>query len=121
MHLPRLYTPDNLAQGETLDLSGQAAHHVTNVLRLKAGATIHIFDGQGHEHRASISTVYRSDITLTVHEAVNGRMQAMTDIAIGLVPTGSGNDFAKACGIDTDWRIAAASLAARINHASAST
>lgn len=82
MHVPRLYTPGNLAQGETLDLAGQAAHHVANVLRLKAGATIHIFDGRGHEHRASISTVYRSDITLTVHEAVNTQMESYLDITL---------------------------------------
>ncbi len=50
-----------------------------------------------------------------MHEAVNGRMQAGSDIGIGLIPTGSGNDFAKACGIDPDWRAAAAALAKRIN------
>jgi 16S rRNA (uracil1498-N3)-methyltransferase len=72
MHVPRLYTPGNLAQGETLD----------KVLRLKAGATIHIFDGRGHEHRASISTVNRSDITLTVHEAVNTQVESYLDITV---------------------------------------
>lgn len=50
----------------------------------------------------------------TVHEAVNGLMTAERKPALGLIPTGSGNDFAKACGIDLDWALAARDLAARI-------
>lgn len=50
----------------------------------------------------------------TVHEAVNGAMRSASDVALGLVPCGSGNDFAKACGIDPDWQVASARLAERI-------
>ena len=82
MHVPRLYTSNNLAEGEILDLTGQAAHHVANVLRLKAGATVHIFDGGGHEHRASITTVNRSNVALTVREAVSTQMESCLDITL---------------------------------------
>ena len=50
----------------------------------------------------------------TVHEAVNGILASGRPAALGLVPTGSGNDFAKACGIDPDWQNAILSLADRI-------
>ncbi len=50
----------------------------------------------------------------SVHEAVNGIMHAGTDTAFGLVPVGTGNDFAKACDIPLDWERAATELAARI-------
>lgn len=50
----------------------------------------------------------------TVHEAVNGVMRSASGVALGLVPAGSGNDFAKACGIDPDWQVASARLAQRI-------
>ena len=46
--------------------------------------------------------------------AINGILASGQTTALGLVPTGSGNDFAKACGIDTDWQRAATSLAERI-------
>ena len=82
MHVPRLYTPENLADGEELRISGQAAHHAANVLRLTAGAAILVFDGRGHEHRASITAVNRSDIQLAVHEAVSTRMESCLDITL---------------------------------------
>ena len=50
----------------------------------------------------------------SVHEAVNGILRAGGAAAFGLVPTGSGNDFAKACGIDPNWQDAALTLANRI-------
>lgn len=50
----------------------------------------------------------------SVHEAVNGIMRAGADTRLGLVPVGTGNDFAKACSIPLDWRAAAEQLADRI-------
>ena len=38
----------------------------------------------------------------SVHEAVNGIMKAEGSAAFGVVPTGTGNDFAKAAGIPLD-------------------
>ena len=40
----------------------------------------------------------------TMHEAANGVLRAGTDTAIGLIPLGTGNDFAKAVGLPLDWR-----------------
>ena len=50
----------------------------------------------------------------SVHEAVNGIMRAGGTAALGVVPTGTGNDFAKAAGIPLDWQHAATLLAERI-------
>jgi diacylglycerol kinase (ATP) len=50
----------------------------------------------------------------SIHEAVNGIMAAGGGAALGVVPSGTGNDFAKACGIPLDWRAAARELAARL-------
>ena len=51
----------------------------------------------------------------SVHEAVNGLLRAGAGNAFGLVPIGTGNDFAKACTIPLDWRAAVGLLAERIN------
>jgi diacylglycerol kinase (ATP) len=51
----------------------------------------------------------------SVHEAVNGILSADADLSLGLVPIGTGNDFAKACGIPLDWETATTLLAARIS------
>lgn len=50
----------------------------------------------------------------SVHEAINGIMRSENSAALGLIPTGTGNDFAKACGIPLTWEHAAELLADRI-------
>jgi diacylglycerol kinase (ATP) len=42
----------------------------------------------------------------SVHEAVNGILRAGTDAPFGLIPIGTGNDFAKACAIPLEWKMA---------------
>lgn len=50
----------------------------------------------------------------SVHEAVNGIMRSANDAALGVIPSGTGNDFAKACDIPLDWEHAARLLADRL-------
>lgn len=50
----------------------------------------------------------------SIHEAVNGVLSADLDAALGVIPTGTGNDFAKACGIPVDWELATRLLAGRV-------
>lgn len=50
----------------------------------------------------------------TVHEAVNGIMAGGGNALLSLIPSGTGNDFAKACHIPLDWQLAATELATRI-------
>lgn len=50
----------------------------------------------------------------SIHEAVNGIMTADQPARLGVVPTGTGNDFAKACDIPLDWEHATRLLGNRI-------
>ncbi len=50
----------------------------------------------------------------SVHEAANGIMRSPNAAALGVIPTGTGNDFAKAAGITLEWEHATALLADRI-------
>ncbi len=50
----------------------------------------------------------------SVHEAVNGIMRSNAATAFGVIPTGTGNDFAKACDIPLDWALATSMLAERL-------
>ena len=51
----------------------------------------------------------------SVHEAVNGIMRSSGDAALAVIPTGTGNDFAKACDIPLNWEHATQLLADRLN------
>ena len=50
----------------------------------------------------------------SVHEAVNGLMRSGTDCGLALIPTGTGNDFAKAAEVTLDWQAAVRILSERI-------
>lgn len=50
----------------------------------------------------------------SVHEAVNGLRRSDAETIFSLIPSGTGNDFAKASGISLDWQEAARSLLQRI-------
>ena len=50
----------------------------------------------------------------SVHEAVNGILRSGSQTALGVIPVGTGNDFAKACSIPLHWEDATRLLADRI-------
>jgi len=50
----------------------------------------------------------------SVYEAVNGIMRSERSASLGLIPSGTGNDFAKACQIPLNWEHAARLLADRL-------
>ncbi len=70
LRIPRIYTPQPLVTSAHLTITGQAAHHVTHVLRLRTGASIRVFDGQGCEHQAKLTAITRAGIALEIREPV---------------------------------------------------
>jgi 16S rRNA (uracil1498-N3)-methyltransferase len=63
----RFYLP-NLQQPL---LSAEEAHHALNVLRLKVGATLNVFDGRGHEAQARIAETTKDSVRLTILQHSN--------------------------------------------------
>ena len=58
----RFYLP-NLQQPA---LAAEEAHHCIHVLRLKAGDTVNVFDGRGHEAQAQIAEITKDSVRLTI-------------------------------------------------------
>lgn len=50
----------------------------------------------------------------SIHEVVNGILRCGRSVELGVIPLGTGNDFAKACSIPVDWDDAATELAGRM-------
>ena len=50
----------------------------------------------------------------SIHEVVNGILRSGKTVELGVIPTGTGNDFAKACSIPVNWKDAVPPLAERI-------
>jgi 16S rRNA (uracil1498-N3)-methyltransferase len=68
MRLTRAYVDAALESGACLVLSGSAAGHLTRVLRLRPGAALTVFNGQGGEYAASIERVQGGEVTVVVGE-----------------------------------------------------
>ena len=57
--------PDSFKQG-VITLSGDQARHLREVLRLKPGDEVYVFDGLGHEFRCTVSNARRESAELRI-------------------------------------------------------
>ena len=57
MRIPRIYYPDALHPDQTVALPKEAAVHICNVLRLKAGHPVVLFNGDGNEYSGELFDV----------------------------------------------------------------
>lgn len=88
--LPRFFVPDlDPARAEAV-LPPAEAHHLSRVLRLRAGDEVGIFDGRGRDFRGRVSSVGRDRVIVTLLE----ERAALPDPAVRLtlVPSLLKND-----------------------------
>ncbi|HZO46321.1 MAG TPA: 16S rRNA (uracil(1498)-N(3))-methyltransferase [Xanthobacteraceae bacterium] len=63
---PRLYVDAPLAAGQRIELDGTQANYLKNVMRLKAGDGVLVFNGRDGEWRASLADGGKRSVALTV-------------------------------------------------------
>ena len=85
MSLPRFHVKE-AAPGARVSLPEHSAHHAREVLRLRAGATVRIFDGAGAEFEASLDTVTRREVHARLGHAVAPRPESPLAIVLALSP-----------------------------------
>jgi 16S rRNA (uracil1498-N3)-methyltransferase len=71
--LPRLHVPDRLAAGATLSLRDGAANYLANVLRLRPGDRVKLFDDRTGEWLATLTEVAKKTVTLTIGDHLRER------------------------------------------------
>ena len=64
----RFFAPPAQIDGRTVTLSREETRHLKQVLRLKAGDRVEVFDGEGREYLCEISDVTKSGAALEVIE-----------------------------------------------------
>ena len=84
MSLPRFFVRAKLGQGQTLNVPKDVSRHLLNVLRLKSGDEVIIFNGKGGEFHARLLTVSKKSaaINLVGHHDIN--RTASIDVDLGL-------------------------------------
>ncbi len=95
MRLSRIHLPGPLEPHTITRLTGDRAHYVARVLRLRPGRALTVFDGTGGEYQATISTLARNTVEVAVgkHQAVERESPLRIDLAIG-ISRGERMDFA---------------------------
>jgi 16S rRNA (uracil1498-N3)-methyltransferase len=73
MSTSRLFSPVQLRANAALSLGSEQARYVGRVLRLRPGDALTVFDGSGGEYPATVSTVTKEELNLSVgaHDARN--------------------------------------------------
>jgi 16S rRNA (uracil1498-N3)-methyltransferase len=83
MSLHRFHVPQ-AAPGARVSLPEHSAHHAREVLRLRAGAAVRIFDGAGGEWDAVLEDVSRRSVTAHLLRAVDTRPESPLRLALGM-------------------------------------
>lgn len=66
--MSRFYaSPDSVSEGRII-LRGREAHHAKDVMRLKAGDEIVVFDGTGKEYASVIDKVLKEELIIKINE-----------------------------------------------------
>jgi len=66
MRLTRVHVPGPLAAGSRQTIAGDAANHITRVLRLEPGDPLTVFDGRGGEYAARIEELRKGAVMVAV-------------------------------------------------------
>jgi 16S rRNA (uracil1498-N3)-methyltransferase len=66
----RFHAPPNAFTQQTITLAADEARHLRDVLRLKPGDVVYVFDGIGHEFRSTVSNVTRDVAELRIDAEV---------------------------------------------------
>jgi 16S rRNA (uracil1498-N3)-methyltransferase len=86
---PRLFMESALAQGELRRVDGPQGHYLANVMRLKAGDPVKLFDDATGEWLAIAAEVRKRDVTLEVREKLRER-EAVPDLWLCAAPIKKG-------------------------------
>ena len=80
----RFYAPNASRIGQTVTLPPGEAHQLRHVLRLRRDATVHAFDGRGHEFVARVQAVDRGSVSIRTVDAVEPAREPAVDLELAL-------------------------------------
>jgi len=81
MSVPRFHLPE-AAPGVRLELPAHQAHHAREVLRLRPGTPVRVFDGSGNEYEGQIEELQRRHATLRLGRPVDPRPESPLRIVL---------------------------------------
>ncbi|MCF6250266.1 MAG: 16S rRNA (uracil(1498)-N(3))-methyltransferase [Methylococcaceae bacterium] len=84
MRVSRLFIPDELNEGQKIELQKDNAHYLRTVLRLKKDQSIVLFNGLGGEFLCTLIEVNRKKVVISVIEFIKKSVESPLYITLGL-------------------------------------
>lgn len=80
----RFYVKDGLNIGRgKIDIKGDEARHIRDVLRLKSGDDVALFDGLGQEFRGRIELITRDSVSVDIVDEIKRGTESPLEIVLG--------------------------------------
>ena len=76
MRLIRIHVDAPLAPGAEVELRGQAAEHVSRVLRLAPGDMLTLFNGDGSDYSSTINELYKGSVIVAIRAVAPARAES---------------------------------------------
>ncbi len=84
MRIPRAFIDKPLANGLELELDATTSHYLQKVLRLREGARITLFNGQGGEYPAVIKACQKRSALVQLGDGVDNNRESPLRIHLGI-------------------------------------
>jgi len=84
MRIPRIYSSNSLADSTLIELDTDSSHYLSNVLRLREGDRLSVFNPQDGEYAAQVSCISRKSVQLQLSSALVCQSDPRLRIHLGL-------------------------------------
>jgi 16S rRNA (uracil1498-N3)-methyltransferase len=95
MRIPRIYQAIALANDREIELDAIASQHLLKVLRLREGAAVIVFDGNGESYQGELSQARGKSATVKLRERIEQVSESPLPLHVGLgISKGERMDYA---------------------------
>lgn len=85
MRIPTIYTETNLSENIETELDSASAHHIANVLRMKQGDSLRLFNGSGYFFSANIIQSTKKSVCVSVESSEKSHTESSLHSHLGQV------------------------------------
>lgn len=85
MRIPTIYTQTDLADKIETELDSSSAHHIANVLRMKQGDQLRLFNGSGYFFSASITQSSKKSVSVLIDSSEKSLTESSLHTHLGQV------------------------------------
>lgn len=91
--MTRFYVPSDFIVKDVIHIRGREAHHARDVMRLKVGDEIIVFDGTGKEYVGMVDVIGKDDVTAKINKTIRKQVDIFRLALAQAIPKLNKMDF----------------------------